>query len=55
MTPLAIGAFVTVATLAPVAVLCWLAAKAPLGYEDPERGFVYGEPDEHADPDNTGI
>ena len=55
MTHLAIGLAITVVVLIPLAVMCWLAATAPLGFEDDERGFVYGEPDEHSHPDNMGV
>ena len=47
------GLIVAAAVLTPIGIMWWLAVKAPLGREDSE-GFHYGEPDEHADPDNWG-
>lgn len=49
-----LGLAITIAVLIPLAFMCWLVATAPLGWED-ENGFHYGEPDEHADPDNFGV
>lgn len=49
-----LGLAITIAVLIPLAVMCWLVAKAPLGWED-EEGFHLGEPDDHSDPDNMGI
>ena len=55
MTPILTGLAVTAAVIAPLAFLAWQFIKAPLAYEDPERGFILGEPDEHADDGNLGI
>lgn len=41
-----LGLAITIAVLIPLGVMCWLVATAPLGFEDDERGFVYGEPED---------
>lgn len=38
-----LGLAITIAVLIPLAIMCWLVATAPLGWEDEERGFQYGE------------
>lgn len=54
MSALAIGAVVAGVALIPLAFMVYLAASAPLGFEDVD-GFHYGEPDEHGLDDNLGI
>lgn len=49
-----LGLAITISVLIPLGVMCWLAVKAPLGWQD-EEGFHLGEPDEHSHPDNLGI
>jgi hypothetical protein len=44
------GLIVTVAVLAPLAVMCWMVYTAPLGWEDSD-GWHPGEPPEHSDYD----
>jgi len=49
MTPTQIGLTIAALCLGSLAVMFWLAFKAPLGWEDPETGFHLGEP--HSDYD----
>lgn len=53
MTGLEIGALVSALCLTALAIMLFLAWRAPLGFESDERGFVEG--DEHADEQNLGI
>jgi len=52
MSPLVIGAFICGVCLALLGVMFWIAAKAPLGWED-EDGFHLGE-EPLDDPENWG-
>ena len=54
MTNLTTGLIVTAVVFVPLAVMAYLAATAPTGYET-DDGFFYGEPDEHSDDSNLGI
>lgn len=49
------GLIITAAVSACIAVMVYLAWKAPLGWEDSEGWHEGIEPDEHADRDNLGI
>lgn len=41
-----VGLIIAGIILAALAVMTWLVHTAPLGWEDEERGFVYGEPED---------
>lgn len=52
MTNLETGAVVVALALIPLAVMWWIASRAPIGWQDAD-GFHLG--DEHAQDDNLGI
>ena len=43
MSALAIGGLISGACVAVLGVMFWIAAKAPLGWEDEETGFHYDD------------